>query len=254
MQHSVRSSSSTRICTRSSTSILKKDRWTGPTISQSDSHVVRTYIRYIRMVCPSIHQSPTHSTLVEQGWSFSLALLVSPGEPPPTSCHRDMTAQMPTSSTSQLARKTLHSPEPLPSLFYHLLALALCLYTQRWALQLAPLSFLVMMFTIWTGWVQLAYFVLYCTAALLSLSAGAAAGVVSGLRCATSLLLSAMFLCTFGTALIFWCIFLYDDKLIVPEGFVYNITLNRQPLSTHEAGTQHTRGMLHALRSCLLAV
>ena len=151
-----------------------------------------------------------------------------------------MTAQMPVTPTSPLARKTLHSPEPFPSILYHLLALALCLYTQNWALQLAPLTFLVMMFTIWTGLIQLAYFTLYCTAALLSVSMHGASGLVGALRCVTSLLLSSMFLCTFGTALIFWCIFSYDPKLMVPEGFAYDLTLNRQPDAAAQQNTVAT--------------
>ena len=139
-----------------------------------------------------------------------------------------MTVRVPRTADSPLARKTLHAPEPLPSLVYHLLALALCLFTQHWALQLGPVSFLVVMFTIWTGLVQLAYFATYTAAALLSVTAHkAAAGVVGGLRSAASLLLSAMCLCTFGTALIFWSIFTYDNKLMVPEGFVYDQRLNR---------------------------
>ena len=42
---------------------------------------------------------------------------------------------------------TLLSPEPLPSLLYHLAALGLCLFTQSWSFSLAPLTFLVLMFT-----------------------------------------------------------------------------------------------------------
>ena len=144
-----------------------------------------------------------------------------------------MTVRVSATADSPLARKTLHAPEPLPSLVYHLLALALCLFTQHWALQLGPLSFLVVMFTIWTGLIQLAYFAAYTAAALLSVAANrAAAGVVGGLRCAASLLLSAMCLCTFGTALIFWSIFSYNPLLMVPEGFVYDHRLNRQ--SAHQ--------------------
>ena len=138
-----------------------------------------------------------------------------------------MTAQLPTTSTTPLALKTIHSPEPLHSIVYHLFALSLCLYTQNWVLQFAPLQFLIIMFTIWTGLIQLVYFILYSTAALLSHSA-AANNIVGWLRCTTSLLLSAMVLCTFGTALIFWSIYTYDPRLMVPEGVVYDIRLNRQ--------------------------
>ena len=161
----------------------------------------------------------------------------------PTPSVAIMTAKLPATTTTPLARRTLHAPESIPSLLYHLLALALCLFTQHWALQLAPLQFLLVMWTLWSGFIQLAYFVLYCTAALLSLTAGtAAADVVGGLRCVTSLLMSAMFLSTFGTALIFWCIYSYDNRLMVPEGFVYDLRLNRQPTAALHSSTGEGAG------------
>lgn len=133
----------------------------------------------------------------------------------------------------------LHRPEPLPSLIYHALVLAVCFYTQNWALTLGPIWFLLMMFTIWTGLGQLAYFTLYTGIAIASrIEPMQYSSVIANGRRLLSLMLSSMMMSTTGTSLIFWVIFLYDPKLMIPPEFKYDPVLNH---------LQHTMPFVFAL-------